>query len=711
MSIKIAIYNILVNRQPGISARYHKLHSGSGWIVKIFSWAYLLWLNFAFYVLQFRFLGSVPEMDAYENKRLNCRMSESEEYLRQNPGLTVENYVRKLSQYDVISFDVFDTLIFRPLALPVDVFHMLGNAFGVMDFKNIRVKAEWEAREIYNAREGNKEICLSDIWDNMEEKVGISSEAGQRIEKALEQKLCYANPFMLEVWKRLKKLDKRMIIVSDMYLPEECIGSILEKAGYTGAGKLYISNAYHKSKADGRLYEQVLSDLHESGYGTGKLSLIHVGDNPHSDAKMAVRAEIETLPYQNVNKNTSLYRAFDMSPLIGSAYRAIVSNWIYAGLHAYSMEYEYGFIYGGLFVLGYCSFIHDYCKQNGIDKLLFLSRDGDILKQVYDYLYPGELTEYVYWSRKAATKLEASFDRHDYFRRFIYHKTNQGYTLRRVLHSMELDFLTDQLCDWKGMWPEVAGKLSRKQSGFVDLKADDTLTDKNNDLLRVFIAAKWDQVMQVYREQDMAAKAYYGKVLKNVRRAAAVDIGWAGSGAMALRHLVYQEWVIPCEVIGLIAGTNTLHNAEPDASEIFLQDGQLVAYLYSQSHNRDLLKKHDQNKGYNVFWELLLSSPTPQFKGFYMGNKAVGHAESQYLEDLDITLAFGEKDANLKGIQEIQSGIMDFVKEYHKRFQEFPYMFHISGRDAYAPMLVAASHHEKYLKEMEKKFHLEINVI
>ena len=94
-----------------------------------------------------------------------------------------------------------------------------------------------------------------------------------------------------------------------------------------------------------------------------------------------------------------------------------------------------------------------------------------------------------------------------------------------------------------------------------------------------------------------------------------------------------------------------------------------------------------------------------------MGNKAAGHAESQYLEDLDITLAFGEKDANLKGIQEIQSGIMDFVKEYHKRFQEFPYMFHISGRDAYAPMLVAASHHEKYLKEMEKKFHLEINVI
>lgn len=35
---------------------------------------------------------------------------------------------------------------------------------------------------------------------------------------------------------------------------------------------------------------------------------------------------------------------------------------------------------------------------------------------------------------------------------------------------------------------------------------------------------------------------------------------------------------------------------------------------------------------------------------------------------------------------------------------------HISGRDAYAPMLVAESFGEKYLKEIEKRFGLEVNV-
>ena len=89
----------------------------------------------------------------------------------------------------------------------------------------------------------------------------------------------------------------------------------------------------------------------------------------------------------------------------------IVNNKLYNGTEQLSMEYEYGYIYGGLFVLGYCDFIHTYARVHGIDKLLFLSRDGDILKQVYDRLYPDDATEYACWSRKAATILMAKYNR------------------------------------------------------------------------------------------------------------------------------------------------------------------------------------------------------------------------------------------------------------------------------------------------------------
>jgi hypothetical protein len=481
---------------------------------------------------------------------------------------------------------------------------------------------------------------------------------------------------------------------------------ILDKAGFTGAEHIYISNEYHKSKADGKLFGAVLRDLYGSGAHPDGFSIIHVGDNPHSDQKMAREHGFDVLSYPNANKHMILYRAFDLSPMIGSAYRAIVSNWLYCGLRSYSMEYEYGFIYGGLFVTGYCSFIHGYCRAHQIDKILFLSRDGDILKQAYDYLYPDEATAYVYWSRKAATKLEASFDRHDYFRRFIYHKINQKYTIAEILHSMELDILIDRLCDWKEIWTRKQKKLEaecrvpkkkKRRARFIDLRPEEELTDKNGYLLRQFVEANWDVVMAQYENQNKAAFLYYRNVLDGVSKAAAVDIGWAGSGAMVLRRLVKSVWGIPCEITGIIAGTNTIHNAQPDASQGFLQNGELVSYMYSEQYNRDLLKIHDPNKNYNVYWELLLSSTTPQFKGFYMSGDSV-------------KTEFGKYDTNPGGIREIQNGILDFVREYHRHFGAFPCMYRISGRDAYAPMLVAAGFHERYLKEIEKKFHLDINV-
>lgn len=225
--------------------------------------------------------------------------------------------------------------------------------------------------------------------------------------------------------------------------------------------------------------------------------------------------------------------------------------------------------------------------------------------------------------------------------------------------------------------------------------------------MRRFIEAKWEFVINKYDEQMRSAEKYYKDVLRKCSKVTAVDIGWAGSGACALSHLVENVWKIPCKLTGIIAGTNTIYNYEPDASEPFLQNEKLVAYLYSQQHNRDLLKKHNPDKEYNVYWELLLSSPTPHFEGFYSGKKG---EKDMYISELDISLKFGKDDENLEGIKDIQNGIVDFSNEYIECFKNFPYMFNISGRDAYAPMLVAASHNERYLKKIGEKFALEVNV-
>ena len=204
----------------------------------------------------------------------------------------------------------------------------------------------------------------------------------------------------------------------------------------------------------------------------------------------------------------------------------------------------------------------------------------------------------------------------------------------------------------------------------------------------------------VYDRESKAAELYYKKVLGDSRNALAVDIGWAGSGAIALDYLVQNVWKLPCSITGAIAGTNSVHNFEVDASEIFLQNGKLAANLNAESFNRDLWKKHDPNTDDNIFFELLLASPTPQFLGFEL-DEASG----------EVSYLFGKMDANPEGMKEIQSGILDFVRDYQKHFSGYPYLFCVSGRDAYAPILAASGNKKAYLKALKKKFEFEANVL
>ena len=661
--LRLKIYQFLVNKHPGITERYHKFHDGSSGVKKYLSWVYLLGLNICYYFFFCHFLGKKQNLAIYEEKKVSLLCSESVQ-VQKEYGITVEKFVETLLKYETISFDIFDTLIFRPFSEPTDLFYLLGNMLGIMDFKRIRMEMEYRARQKRFQRYHDYEVTLLEIWELMEKETGILAKVGMEAELQLELQYCYANPFMQKVFIELQKRKKSIVVVSDMYLSETFLRELLEQKGYVGIEHVYVSSEYRKSKASGELFAFVVKECQLSDLR------IHVGDNVHSDVKMAKKYGFASCYYPNINKDSKQYRAHDMSPIVGGAYRGIVNNYLRNGLYTHSMEYEYGFVYGGLFVVGYCAFIHAYCEKNGIDKILFLSRDGEILKKVYKKMYPTEHTEYVFWSRRAATKLLAVCDKYDFYRRFLYHKVNQNISIKKILCSADLGELTEEL--------NPALKNAK-------------LTSENVEQLKAFLEVRWQKILEIYEAEHVLASSYFARVLKDCKTAVAVDIGWAGSGAMALRTLAEQVWKIPCEIRGMIAGTNTIHNFEPDASETFLQSGKLIPYLYSASHNRDIWKKHDPNKNYNVYWELLLSSPTPQFRGF--GKEK-----------------FGECDENPEGIYRIRKGILDFAEEYLKHFSNVPYMLQISGRDAYAPFLAVTADNEKYLKEIEKKFHLEMNV-
>ena len=670
--MRMKIYDLLVNRHSGIRERYHRLHDNTDQKGRILSYAKLLEMNAEYYILRKKELDMPANVSVYEDRRVPLDISESAKAARSTGS--VDSVIKSLLRFDIVSFDIFDTLIFRPFSEPTDIFFIMGERLGFLDFKRIRMQQEFLSRRDKQKTHNTNEVTLGDIWDRMENETGIPAEKGIKTELETELEFCFANPFMKKVYDAVREAGKQIVITSDIYLPADFLKEMLEKNGFTGFDKLYVSCEYGCSKSDGGLYKKIKKDY------PGK-RIIHVGDNKISDETRAREAGLETLVYPNADKAAFNCRAYDLSPMIGGAYRGVVNKRLYSGLGKYSMEYEYGYIYGGLFVLGYCEFIHRYYKDNNIDKLLFLARDGDILKQVYEKLFPEDNAQYLYWSRAVGTKLMIKKNRYDYFKRYIYNKVNQNVSVGNALDSMGLEFFS-KTDDWK-------------KSG---LDVNEKLTHRNSDRLKGFLNDHFDEIIEAYKKEQEGAYRYIKNELAGCKKALAVDIGWAGSGAIALHTLCNNEWGIDCDITGLIAGTNTIHNSEPDASESFLQSGRLVSYMYSQSLNRDLLKKHDPNRYFNVFWELLLSSEDKQLTGFSVDEKG------------ETVFNFGKADENQLGIRKIQKGIKDFVADYVHHFKSLPYMFNISGRDAYAPLLAVAGKDNKYLQTIAGKFHLIIGV-
>jgi hypothetical protein len=160
--------------------------------------------------------------------------------------------------------------------------------------------------------------------------------------------------------------------------------------------------------------------------------------------------------------------------------------------------------------------------------------------------------------------------------------------------------------------------------------------------------------------------------------------------------MVEEEWQIPCEIIGVLAGTNTVNDKAPESGMVLLRTGKLISYLFSMDRNRELMKRHDRNKNHHIYWEMLLGSPTQPLEGFSY-NETTGK----------VKMLFGEKDPYSENIKDIQKGIMEFVKKFVDRFSDFPYMYAVSGRDAYAPMVIATSGDAMYPKVIARKFKLE----
>ncbi len=655
MSLKQGLYNALVAKQPPIKRLYIRYKKqGASPVQKAI---YLFKLNFSYYILGDKRLARYSHIS-----KPYCKGPES----AKDGIIPPKELAEQLCKFDAVSFDIFDTLIYRPFADPTDLFHIVGANAGILNFAETRILFEQKAREEKFRQSGTYEINIDDIYSLMG-SYGSRFSKAKDIELEAETDLCFPNPYMKKVWDILREKKTRLVITSDMYLKADFLENLLIKNGFDGFEKLFVSNEYGLSKYEGGLYAKVKEYLKSD-------NVAHVGDNEKSDIENSKKYDFT--PFLSLNPNTAgdPFRPLDlMSRITGSAYAGLVNARFHSGLESYPMLYEYGYAYSGIFALGYCNYIRKLRLETGADKVLFLARDGDLLKKIYDKLYPDSDTEYFLWSRLAAVKLCFEENTLDFIRRFVYHKCKGVYTVKQIFDDME---------------------LSELQSGF---SSEDRIAEKSDaPAIAEYLIQNRDRIKEIYVSMAKGAMSYFSQKLNGSKKALAADVGWAGSGAEAISVLA-KKWGIDTEIIGVIAGTNDSFSQQTDACEPLLQSGKLYSYCFSQRHNRNIYLRHDSSAGHNVFFEMLLGSPSPSLKGF---------------DESGAPVYSPNEEGNEETVKLIHKGAMDFAEDFSAIFKNYPYMLDISGSDAYAPFLNAIEDGGKYFRAVlgNCKFNMDVSV-
>ena len=191
-------------------------------------------------------------------------------------------------QKQVVSFDIFDTLILRPFWTPADMFRLMNDEFNKVcgicsdaNFFDIRVTAEQNCRaRIHADCFGFEDITLDEIYDQIAMDYQFDKEPLEKIkelEQTLELRFCVSRNMGKQLFELAKFAGKKVIVCSDMYLPKDIIKQILKKNGYQ-YDKLYLSSDLRVAKCTGNMFKYVTKKL-----GLPANSFVHVGDNWESD--------------------------------------------------------------------------------------------------------------------------------------------------------------------------------------------------------------------------------------------------------------------------------------------------------------------------------------------------------------------------------------------------------------------------------------------
>jgi FMN phosphatase YigB (HAD superfamily) len=207
----------------------------------------------------------------------------------------------------VLCLDVFDTLVWRRVPEPQDVFLLLGRRLAeqgklaghisAQGFADLRQAAERAAREKVQAVTGYREIKLTDIYALIPDHVftaGFDTAARIQAELACEGSLLILDRDVAQLMKTARVSNAKVVLASDTYFTETELCGLLTAAGLKDQSlidRVFVSCEIGKPKYRD-MFDVILKDL-----GLTPAQLLHVGDTLEADINPCRARGIAVAPY------------------------------------------------------------------------------------------------------------------------------------------------------------------------------------------------------------------------------------------------------------------------------------------------------------------------------------------------------------------------------------------------------------------------------
>ncbi|SEA83601.1 hypothetical protein SAMN05216349_13421 [Oribacterium sp. KHPX15] len=325
-------------------------------------------------------------------------------------GASREDLIKMASDAEVISFDLFDTLVMRKTKSYTDVFDLLDiklrdEGISIPDFAKHRLFSEKELSK-------DKPPRLEQIYDHVLKSSGgcfFSAEELARREWELDFSLLVVREAVREMFGSFASMGKKVVITTDTYYSKDQIIQILDRNGISGYEDILVSCEYGTAKTQ-ELFS-VLSDKY-----IGK-RILHIGDDEFADIEKAKSHGIDAF---------RIYSAIDLFDALGGLgaeeeiislsdrvkmglFQARIFNdpfWFEDEDQRLSVKdaSDIGYLFCGPMISDFTLWMNDSIERQGYDQALFGARDGYLIEKLFQMLRTSTSHYYFHTSRTAAIR-------------------------------------------------------------------------------------------------------------------------------------------------------------------------------------------------------------------------------------------------------------------------------------------------------------------